>query len=236
MKLYKKLLLFLFLLLLPLQVFAASISTLTDNFNDNSIDGAKWGTYNDAGTTILETNQEIEITTALLSYKYAALYSANAYDLTGSQATIKVIDAGNQALASFRWYFALDDGQGAETNRIMWYIRAGTIYCADDTNGQNYSASYVAATYKYLRIRESGGTTYWDYSADGVTWTNAVSKANPSNVTAKYAEIYTYNSSVELSTTTVKVDDFNILPSGAVIKPIQAIGRGIGRGILGGGR
>jgi len=182
------------------------ISALTDNFNDNSIDAAKWSNYG-----WLEQNQELEETTSLGgSDNY--INSKNLYDLTGSYTTLKLVDAGNTGLAS-RYLNVLVVGQTTSANRLFWYIRTGNIIATDDTNGTNYSATYVAATYKYLRIRESGGSIYWDYSADGLAWTNAVSKTNPFVVTSMlvYFEDYV---EVELSTTTAKVDDFNILPSG----------------------
>jgi hypothetical protein len=43
---------------------------------------------------------------------------------------------------------------------------------------------------KWWRIREQGGTTYWEYSADGLVWLlGAMDKPNPINLTAVDIEI-----------------------------------------------
>ena len=63
---------------------------------------------------------------------------------------------------------------------------------------------------KYLRIRESGGNTYWDYSANGIGWTNLTSASNPITVTALYVQWGIY---ADEDNYTLTVDDFNILPT-----------------------
>jgi regulation of enolase protein 1 (concanavalin A-like superfamily) len=206
----KKLSLSLFLLFLPLLAFGASISTLTDNFDDNSVDEAKWD-YDVSNVTVAETNNELEFTTNGTS-GYANFYSVSTYDLTGSQATIKVVAAGNLSATGYD-FFPLHLYKDS-THKLKWEIYSdGKIYAVIVNTSTTYpwSATYVAATHKYLRIRESGGTTYWDYSADGINWTNAYSVANPFAVTAFYGEIDMLGGGA--TTTTAKVDDFNILPS-----------------------
>ena len=197
----KKFLISLALLFLPLQVFSASISTLTDNFNDNSLD-AKW-TVNG---TASEVNGQIEIPTGA----WAALYSAAYYDLTGSSASVKIIDAGNLAIADyyFVWRLQIDSN-----NNLSWYFNNGYIYASYiETGNYNtvYSAVYDADTYRYLRIREASGTIYWD-SSDGITWTNRGSVATPIIITALQT-IWYIDGAVTPVTTTAKVDNFNILP------------------------
>ena len=69
----------------------ALISTLTDNFDDNSIDAAKWETDVSAGGSIAETNQRLEMTSstsAMADYDYFSAISN--YDLTGSGVSIKL--------------------------------------------------------------------------------------------------------------------------------------------------
>jgi hypothetical protein len=192
----------------------ALISTLTDNFNDNSI-SASWTA---GGDKWLEQNNELEFTT-LTGGCDAYFYSNSSYDLTGSQATLKIVDLGNQTIASYAFAFQL---QGGTT--LYWRVKAGTIYAgygnAFSGGTDLATASYVAATYKYLKIREASGTTYYDYSADGVSWTNFTSGANGSGITAKQVVIEV-QSTAEASTTTAKVDDFNILPSATILTNVR---------------
>ena len=185
------------------------ISALTDNFNDNSIDGAKW-TNTDA-VNLVEANGEIEITTTLTPFD-ANLYS-DVYDITGSQATIKVIDAGNQALTSYSLWFLVYKSDFS--NDVRWAITNGNIE-ARNQNTVVATTTYIAVTHRYLKIRESGGNTYWDYSSDGVSWTNFTSHANYFVMTAIRYNIEATTSGVELSATTAKVDNFNIIPTAAL--------------------
>ena len=214
----------------------ALISTLTDNFNDNSIDAAKWSVYNAGGFTTAETNQQWELTTAL-AIGSTNPYSITTYDLTGSQATIKVVDAGNttglaSALFSPLWLYVSD------ASYLRWYIsgngKIGVWTRISNANDFPWSATYVAATHKYLRIREASGTTYFDYSANGTDWTNAYSLANPFAITAIEVNVEMRTDSAEASTTTAKVDDFNILPSATTIIPSTKFNRGFNRGFNGG--
>jgi hypothetical protein len=73
------------------------------------------------------------------------------------------------------------------------------------------STAYVADNHRFLRIREASGTTYWDYSADGITWTNLTSQANPITMTALEVAIEAGTYASEASDTSAKFDDFNTL-------------------------
>ena len=203
----KKILLTLFLFfLLSFNVFGASISTLTDDFNDNSINTAKWS--NSGGAQIAETNQELELTTTTSGGEYY-MFSYAYFDLTGSQASIKVVDAGNQVLASYAF---IPVGVWASgTNKLLWNITGGNIQTITGAT-VNTTDTYVAATFRYLRIREAAGTVYFDYSADGLTWTNKFSLATPA-WTTNFLVLFDIISTAEASATTAKIDDFNILPS-----------------------
>lgn len=46
------------------------------------------------------------------------------------------------------------------------------------------SVAYNSSTHLWWKIRESGGRTYWETSADNVTWTTRASLTNPIAVTA----------------------------------------------------
>lgn len=212
--LFKKLLLIICLLALPLQLcFGAAISTLTDNFNDNSIDAAKWETYIEQGS-ISEINNQIEITTGT-GGGITELVSVNDYDATGSSATIKVIDAGNQILDTYYFYpLALIIWSG-NFDMVLWDIDKTKGIAAFKRISGSYTQigsadTYDADKYRYLKIRESGGTTYWDYSSDGINWTNFTSVANPITMTTIRPTVVTINTT---TSTIAKVDDFNILPS-----------------------
>jgi hypothetical protein len=217
----KKLLLTFLLCTWVTLAFGASISTLTDNFNDNSIDAAKWN--NTGGGQIVEANQELELS-SLTTTQDIRITSQNTYDLTGSGATVKIVDAGNQSLASWKFYFVISDGS------VFLYFTIQQSYIGDTLGNW---AAYTAETYRYLRIRENSGTLYWDYSSDGNTWSNFSTYSPSSDVNLSVTQVYfQITNTAEASTTTAKIDDFNILPSagGTASQYSHAFNSGFGEG------
>ena len=75
---------------------APDFYTLTDSFNDNSLDGAKW--YADTSTcTIEETGGKVVVTpVASQAFTYAGYISQNHYNLVGSYALIEVPLVGTE--------------------------------------------------------------------------------------------------------------------------------------------
>lgn len=196
-------------------LYAASASqasdTLTDDFNDNSLDTALWN----ATGTVNETSGQSQIPSGT-SITYAELQSDIQYTLAGSYASSQLVDAGNQSLASWEVYpviLTID-----ASNQLFWYVNQGTLYAESRVAGSNttqYSVAYNSSTHAYLRIREASGTTYWDTSTDGINWTNRASATNPIAVTGLYQGWVAQNYSAEATTTTAKIDNFNITPPAA---------------------
>lgn len=185
----------------------AKFDTLFDNFNDNSISGAKWTSY---GSTS-ETNQRLELTAPASSTAYSGLVSATTYDLTASFIKLKVVNAGNQSLTTFEFYPLQAYLNGS--NSLFWYINSGTIKAFKKVAGvttQLATATYSSSTHAYLRIREASGTTYFDYSADGSSWTNFTSLANPFTLTSLTYEASAGKYTVVATATTAIIDDFNV--------------------------
>ena len=185
----------------------ALISTLTDNFDDNSRDAAKW---QEGSAGVAEVNQELEFTTTLAASTQEIYSTVDTYELTSSQTTIKIVDAGNFSLVSYYWSFGMFPNDWSHW--LGWLLDNDGVHARFDST--NYTTNtYVANTYRYLRIRESGGTTYWEYSSDGINWNVEHSVANPMTVTDIMIRLAAETWDTELSTTTLKIDDFNILPS-----------------------
>lgn len=189
------------------------LSSMTDNFDDNFLSITKWE-VNLSVWSAAEQNTEIEMTTTTGAGS-ASVNSKNSlkYDLTGSFMYVKLVDAGNLNLASYRVYywagidssnwvgFKLNDA-GGKTIRAMHAISG-----VETTVGS--AVSYNSSVHTWLRVRESGGTTYYDTSADGSTWTNLASEANPITLTA-VKPVMNITGGAEATTTVTKFDNFNI--------------------------
>lgn len=178
----------LILLLAPLVSFGAI--TLTDNFDDNSIDGAKWTTTTSGGV-VREIGGMMElIVPPLTNNAYAQLKSASTYDMADSAATVQYLKAANPSVdSSLQMY-----NSGTPTSRMMWLCGPTTCYVqiqqagVDKCTGATVCATVTLPTgpspNTWLRIREASGTTYFEYSTDKTTsWTNAYSTTTASFAT-----------------------------------------------------
>jgi hypothetical protein len=192
----------------------ALISTLQDNFNDNSIDTAKWYT-GISGGSITETNNELQFTTATGGTESTFdTLDPTLYDFTGSRVSIKLVDAGIVANLSSYFILPLTLFTGDWAHQLNWFIikSGGNWYIRTNYDATNYTSNiYNSTDYRYISIEETGGTTYWKKSPNGINWTTEYSIANPMVVTSVRFQIKFY-STAEATTTTAKVDDFNILP------------------------
>jgi hypothetical protein len=188
------------------------IGSLTDDFNDNSINTAKWGTYNAGTGTTVETGQQMVLTPqASTGGDENQLYSIENYDLTGSQVSIKVISVCSGNMSSF--LFVGPDGN----NRIRFDVYGGYLslnkIVANTYTQLGSSVAYSSSTHVYWRIRELSGTIYGDWSTDGTNWTNMGSTANPWAVTSCKAWVVTYEDNVIASPGTFTIDNFNVIPA-----------------------
>lgn len=184
-------------------------ATLVDNFTGTSSipDATKWVSFGNYA----QTNGTLNLTTNT-AVSFNGVNSILHYDLTGSSMQTRLIDAGNQALTSLEVFPVL--GQIDSSNQLYWYVNQNTIKAAKKVGGVNTflaSATYIANTFQYLRIREGSGTIYWDYSLDGVIWLNFASTVVSFSITRLVQVITIDNTSIEASTTTCIFDDYNVI-------------------------
>lgn len=179
---------------------------LYDNFNDNSIDATKWGSF---GATVSETSSQLQLTSTLAG-DYKGLYSQESWDLTDSEISCELVNAGNQALASWQVIPVL--AQLDASNQLYWLIQANTMYAVKVVAGVTtnvYSVAYSSTTHKYLKIRERFSKVYYEFSTDGEVWTTAHTMNTPFDVGSASLQMQAGTYAVEGSTTTAIFDNFN---------------------------
>jgi hypothetical protein len=189
-----------------------STPAIEDNFDDNIFDTTKWTRWN--GTQEAEANNELEITTTT-SAVYYGVNSVGRYDLTASSVFLQWVDEGNTAFSSYEAYplqLLLDS-----SNKLQILNAGGTVYykkVVATSSTTLATEAYSATNHAWLRIREASGTVYFDRSSDGISWTNVTSTTVASlfAVTSLYVEISAGCWAVEASTTTMKIDNFNLEP------------------------
>ncbi len=176
----------------------AKLHTLTDNFDDNSLSGS-WT----VGTgTWTEQNQRLEHSGAL---SLDAMGTASTYDLDESSGFIELVSLPNPSE-----HLVLLNFNFSEEANANFTIDGGvlSLYSPNDADTPIYTTTYNATTHRWLRLRETGGTLYWDCSSDGKSWTNLDSEAYAGSTATTTVGIYVY-SAVE---DTIIFDNFNVIP------------------------
>jgi len=198
----------------------ADLLTLTDNFNDNSIDSGLWGVGENNGT-VTETGQQLQLAvTPNTSGALALVYSQNDYSLTGSSVSVNLIQG---AAPGTDTVVALGEPDTPGNRLIFTFDGAGTIAASYDigyTSQASDTASVTVGVDFYVRIREVAGTVYWDYSENGgSSWTNVLSYAT-SSITFSIAlltlslEVYEWSATGATTESTTIFDNINTLVAG----------------------
>jgi hypothetical protein len=154
----------------------------TDDFSDGSI-SASWTT---SGATVSETGGVLQISGSALAH----LRSAVTYDMTGKTVRVQFVNPpANNANNGQQLLVATSD---AFTNYYMVQQVNGTLQFI--RNGSSlFSVAYNSSTHLWMQIRHSAGTTYFDTSSDGVTFTNRHSTATTLTITAMYIYMRKYH-------------------------------------------
>jgi hypothetical protein len=190
-----------------------------DNFNDNSIDSARWTkatveTQN-VLVTVLEQNARIEIAplAATAGLNYNALRTVSTFNLTGGSVVVKVPQLAAGGNANTGLYVELD-----ANNYYAFVTEAGTLYRKKRVAAVNNSDSvaYSAVNHLWWRIRHnpSDDTIKWDTSTNGASWTTLRSATREFAITAVKVEMVagTYESTATPGT--AFFDDFALANGG----------------------
>lgn len=179
--------------------------TLSDAFT--TADTAKWA--NIGGTNPLVTGGHVEL---VPTTGYPSFTSITDYSLTGSYAFIEVPQVpatGNGTIQA--WPLRLNfDGN----NQLHWYYSGGQLLAEYSIGGvftTLATLTYNATTHRWLRVREVGGTVYWDTSPDGITWTQ---RASTTAITWSLNDLLVYVGvgyyGTEPAPGMLQVDNFNV--------------------------
>jgi hypothetical protein len=190
--------------------------TITDSFNSGQ-DTALWGTF---GTGVSFTNARVEVTVAGTSHQYTGISTGSAspsavrYSLVGSHAQIELVSTGTLNVASWQCFplevYFNDD------NHLQFAVVDGDLISRKRVSGTyttTATATYSSSSHRFLRIRESSGTVYWEYSADGTSWTSLHSESNPFSLNDVLITCFAGMWQAESETRTMILDNFNIAPS-----------------------
>lgn len=203
----------------------ASLSTLADNFNDNSIDASKWDTGNfftgsaTAAGTVAETASTAQITppASTAGSNYTGYISHLLYDFTGSSAFAKVTNVGSLPTTQ-EVYFAVGPDVN---NHYLILLSGGSLYLQKVKAGTKTSivqaTTYSSTTNAWWRLRESGGTIFLDTAPSSAAnppasgdWVNNASAAIDATIIPDKTQIHVaFGSGTNASATTPKAATFD---------------------------
>lgn len=145
-------------------------STESDDFNDNSIDATKWSNW--GGAQVTETSQQLNITIPASTAAYYGMDLDRCLcfvgDPNGTWVNLKSI-TNNGAAANLETEFQVIARSGGTPDRVFFLIGNGNIFAYSRFGGaanvNQHSEAYNATNHQYLRMRESGGTVYWEVAS-----------------------------------------------------------------------
>lgn len=192
-------------------------ATLTDPFNTQ--DASKWGGFS-ADNFVASGQLNINATPA-----YPLLNSAVNYDLTGSSAYVQLVQRPNIGTGSTN---AILMAQVSSGNFAEFILEGATLYFREQvaTVNSDGSVTFDPVAHAWWRLRESGGSIFWDTSPDGATWTNRRSKADGLSYASVQLQLSAGNWNSEASPGTAIFDNFNLpAPTPRAIVKSQAVNR-----------
>src|SRR6185437_10786798 len=119
--------------------------------------------------TVTQVNGQLVFTLAPNADAYAAYVSSASYDLTGSSVVLQVPTSANPATSAQTNLF-LD---GPASTSILMQEEKGQLYLSIETASGTQdigSVLYDPVQHAWWRIRESGGTLFWETAPDGKAW------------------------------------------------------------------
>jgi membrane-associated phospholipid phosphatase len=163
----------------------AKAHTLTDDFNDNATDSAKWSPFGNPGPLserVREVNGRVEIRPRSNHTGMQSGYlSLSCYDLTDSHVHVELVQPLRPATGAETTFSAEVD----EHNAISFSIEAGALRCYQVTSGTSSLLKHVRydpVKHRWLRLREESGKIYWEVSPDGTTWGVLAGQPDPGDL------------------------------------------------------
>jgi hypothetical protein len=185
-------------------------SSFTDDFNDG-VRAPKWGNaYADPEVGMSESNGTLNFAMASSMTGFGSYLSNVSFDMTGDAVLVQIPAGPNVATTAQIYLRASTDSN----NGVVIDFEKGTVYFQKEIAGNttDVGSTAVSASTAWIRIRESGGMTFWESSADGKTWTVHGQAANVIDMTRVDIQIGGGMYENVLNPGTSKFDNYNLPP------------------------
>ena len=162
---------------------AVTIGPFSDNADDNTL-GPRF-TTSASVWTVAEQNARWEIAGTGATGNGDVRTLDSTYNHTSQEIVVEVPDAGNQSVSQLITFLGL---RADSNNELELQIQGNQLKAFKKVAGVSSNPGsaivYTLATVRFLRLRNVSGVMYWDYSADGNSWSTLYSENNPITITA----------------------------------------------------
>ncbi len=196
---------------------STKLAALQDNFNDNTINTTLWAVADDVAGMTVETGNRLQQTVVInQANRFAWLNSVSYYDAISSAVSVAVPTMVASVTGNRQGLMLEKDA----SNQVYMYFSGGSNVIRVYKNVAGVATevlnfTYDAAVHKYLRLREAAGTTYWEWSTDGSSWTIAHSESNPIAMTLVRVRLYVANTATPSASYMGAWDSVNLTPVGS---------------------
>lgn len=212
---------------IELNMSITAISNQSDNFPGVALDATKWYDNTQAGATQAVALNAVTLTApALTANALGEVEAQQRYTLIGSFVFVKAV-ATQVASANAEDIITVyidEYGNQLQMGVINSNLIAGYILAGATTT--SFTTAYNATTHAWWRIRESSGSILYDYSSDGITWTNLGSITTPMPVTLVRTSVATFNGDSSATPEVGVYSNFNIIQSAATTHFLSLLGVG----------
>lgn len=171
---------------LALELDGSAPTTLqnqTDTFPGSSLssgaDGSKWYDNTQTGGTQTVSGSAVHLTAPATTANALAEVETNGrYTLIGSYALVQMTVTQVADVNAEAGLTVYHDEYGNQLQLIVVNGNLVAGYLITGVSTTVATIAYNAGNMNWIRIRESGGTIFYDYSADGKSWTNLGSVAD----------------------------------------------------------
>lgn len=197
-------------------------ASLTDNWSSGTVNSTLWSNWSPSQVSVNSGALQMVTTPTAGYYGLDTSAGGAVQNFSNSSVTNQLVDAGNQSLQSLEVYPLRIAQVTSPSNQLQFYVSNNTVYARVQT-GNGYtvinSGAYSAAQEQYFRLREASGTVYWETSGDGQQWNQFATVSDPFDLGNVVAAQMVGAWQDEGASTTVRFDNFNVIPSGAPAVP-----------------
>jgi hypothetical protein len=197
-------------------VASPKISTLSESFDGLALNAGIWNTNTPAGTTLGLSNGTLQIQIAAgtnTAAGYPSITTVGTYDLTNSAVSIQLPQQGTPTTGYENWPLLVQVDNNNATYAVLSGGFIGVYKKVAGVQTSVWFGTYDPVTIQWVRVRESGGTVYWESSFDGHAWATWTNLPNPWAVTDLQVRIQAGTWQVVAPTETANFDNLNYNPN-----------------------